>query len=165
MNPTNQTHLKKRSPAADVTRLQTESAADPSQKNASLMHTNNKELKPPTLRFSKPAAAAADDVSDKKFSEVAAVFSARKNTERSAVSSRGLLVRRRGPEEDLDPLSTFMMLRSQQTASVTATPQRSPPGSLSAPLSFHLLLYVLTFLYIFLLITLMFLYVCMQQKI
>uniref|UniRef100_A0AAQ5WVV6 Protein shortage in chiasmata 1 ortholog n=1 Tax=Amphiprion ocellaris TaxID=80972 RepID=A0AAQ5WVV6_AMPOC len=42
---------------------------------------------------------------------------------------RGLLFMRRPPEEDLDPLSTFMMLRSQQAAPVTET----PPASANSP--------------------------------
>ncbi|XP_051807077.1 protein shortage in chiasmata 1 ortholog [Acanthochromis polyacanthus] len=49
------------------------------------------------------------------------------------VSSRddhtGLLFTRRPPEKDLDPLSTFMMLRSQQAAPVTVT----APGSDNSP--------------------------------
>lgn len=133
---------------ADDTFLQKETVADMSQ-SASLMHTvntNNKEVKPATLIFSKPAAIthAKDEVSDKRFLEVAARFPARKNdvdtsrddcrTERSVVSSRddhrGPLDKRRPSEKDLDPLSTFMILRSQQMAQVTATPQSSTPGTL-----------------------------------
>ena len=146
MDPKKQTHLKKSSPARPQTEppaaagarpqtepaVQTEPAAARPQKNSSLTHTvntNKKEVKPPTLTFSRPAA-----VSDQRFPEVSfQMFSARKYPERSAVpprgDSRGLLAHRRGPEEDLDPLSTFMMLRSQQTA-----PQRSPPsGAPGAP--------------------------------
>ncbi|XP_078105996.1 protein shortage in chiasmata 1 ortholog [Sander vitreus] len=156
MNPANITPLPQlktcetaASPAeatADNTFLQKETVADMSQ-SASLMHTVNtlnKEVKPATLIFSKPAAIthAKDEVSDQRFLEVAARFPARKNnvdtsrddcrTERSVVSSRddhrGPLDKRQPSEKDLDPLSTFMILRSQQMARVTATPQSSTPA-------------------------------------
>nr|XP_033475528.1 protein shortage in chiasmata 1 ortholog [Epinephelus lanceolatus] len=144
-NPTNKTQLpilKKSEIAAfhaealaDDAHLQKETAAVMSQ-NAFLMqavNTDNKEVKStPNIR---------DQVSDKRFSEVAAMFSARKNVlnmgrddykvEQRAASlrdyPRGPLVKRRPPEKDLDPLSTFMLLRSQQTAPVTTTPQSSTP--------------------------------------
>lgn len=157
MNPTNKTqlpYLKKSETAAfhaeaaaDDMLLQRETVADTPQ-NTFLMHTvntTNKEVKPATLMLSKPADTDKDGVSDKRFSEAAAVSFARKvntgrdarQTEQSAhipeqaVSSR-LNIRdnhRRPPEKDLDPLSTFMMLRSQQTAPVTAAHQ-SAPGTL-----------------------------------
>ncbi|XP_032371378.1 protein shortage in chiasmata 1 ortholog isoform X1 [Etheostoma spectabile] len=112
------------------------------------------EVKPATLIFSKPAAITNtnEDVSDRRFLEVG--FPARKNdvdtsrddcrTERSVVSSRdnhrGLLVTKQPSEKDLDPLSTFMILRSQQLAQVTATPQSSTPapnGHQQTPPSAH----------------------------
>ncbi|XP_056233081.1 protein shortage in chiasmata 1 ortholog isoform X2 [Seriola aureovittata] len=114
-------------------------------------NTNNKDVKKPaTVLFSKPAAATntKDDISVVRFSEVADVSSARKNhtntvrddckTKQSAhtpewtASSRVNIrdnhrgvVTRRPPEKDLDPLSTFMILRSQQTAPLTGTSQSS----------------------------------------
>ncbi|XP_037632604.1 protein shortage in chiasmata 1 ortholog isoform X2 [Sebastes umbrosus] len=145
MNPTNKTqltHLKKgktatfhAEAAADDTRLRKETVADASQSSFLMqtVNTNNKDVKPAATTNTK------DEVSDKRLLEVAAMFCARKNdintfrsdcmTEQSAVSSRddhrGVLVARRPPEKDLDPLSTFMILRSQQRA---ATPQSSTPA-------------------------------------
>ncbi|XP_054467380.1 protein shortage in chiasmata 1 ortholog [Anoplopoma fimbria] len=149
MNPTNKTqstHLKKCETTADDTRLQKETSADLSQ-NAFLMrsvNTNNKEVKPATFIFSKSAAATntKDEVSDKRLLDVAGMFSARMNdvnagrddrkTEQSPLSSRDnhrcLPVTRRPPEKALDPLATFMMLRSQQTAAVTEAHQSSTPA-------------------------------------
>ncbi|XP_071339672.1 protein shortage in chiasmata 1 ortholog isoform X2 [Trachinotus anak] len=113
-------------------------------------NTNKKEVQPATLLFLKPAAATntQDEISDVRVSEVAAMSSVRKNktnagrddckTEQSVhapectVSSRlnirdshRGLVTSRSPEKDLDPLSNFMILRSQQTAPVTAAAQSS----------------------------------------
>ncbi|XP_044051343.1 protein shortage in chiasmata 1 ortholog [Siniperca chuatsi] len=154
-NPTNKT-LKKSETAvfhagdtADDTLLQKETVADTSQ-NTFLVHTvntNNKDVK--------PAATTKDEVSDKRFPEVADDCKTEQSTHtpEQATSSRlnsrdnhrGLLVTRRPPEKDLDPLSTFMILRSQQTAPVTATPQslvstpapqmeqRTPPPELQPP--------------------------------
>ncbi len=135
MNPTNKTHLKKSEAAADDTLLHKEAS-----QNTFLMHavnTSNNEVKPATIIFSKPAAPTKDEASDKKRSSEV-VFSARKidagrddcKTEQRAhvphqAASFRLNIRdnhRRPPEEDLDPLSTFMILRSQQKPTVTATP-------------------------------------------
>uniref|UniRef100_A0A3B4VMN0 Shortage in chiasmata 1 n=1 Tax=Seriola dumerili TaxID=41447 RepID=A0A3B4VMN0_SERDU len=133
--------------AADDPLLQKEILAD----TLHTVNTNNKDVKKPaTVLFSKPAAATntKDDISVVRFSEVAAVSSARKNdtntcrddckTKQSAhtpewtVSSRVNIrdshrgvVTRRPPEKDLDPLSTFMILRSQQTAPLTGASQSS----------------------------------------
>uniref|UniRef100_UPI0037E8A9FC protein shortage in chiasmata 1 ortholog n=1 Tax=Semicossyphus pulcher TaxID=241346 RepID=UPI0037E8A9FC len=150
MNPINKaqlSHLKKSKSAAFVTEVtvdplpQRESGADTSQ-TTFLMHTFN---------TNKPSATTSnkDEVSDTRFSEVSAVVSAQKNdidtggdgcephqgvhAPQQAVSSRlnvrdehrGPLVTRRPPEKDLDPLSTFMMLRSQQTAPAAAALQTS----------------------------------------
>ncbi|XP_038560284.1 protein shortage in chiasmata 1 ortholog isoform X2 [Micropterus salmoides] len=132
-NPANKTqfsHLKKSEAAeatADDTLLQKEKAADTSQ-NTFLMHTvntNDKEVK--------PATTTKDEVSHKRFPEVVDDCKVEQSAHmlKQAVSSRlnikdnhrGLLVKEHPPEKDLDPLSTFMILRSQQTASVTATLQ------------------------------------------
>uniref|UniRef100_A0A4W6ECT2 Shortage in chiasmata 1 n=1 Tax=Lates calcarifer TaxID=8187 RepID=A0A4W6ECT2_LATCA len=138
--------------AADDLHLQKEILAHTSQKTF-LSHTGNttnKEEQTATVIFSKPAAVTAntrDDIYKVRFSEVTGLSSARKNdtnrdnwkakqsthtpeqTESSTLKIRdnhsGLLVTRRPPEKDLDPLSTFMILRSQQTAPVTAAPQGS----------------------------------------
>ncbi|XP_042344529.1 protein shortage in chiasmata 1 ortholog [Plectropomus leopardus] len=143
MNPTNKTHLKISATAAfhpeataNKTYLQKETAADACQ-NAFLMptlNTNNKEIK--------STCNTKDEVSHKRFPEAAASFSASMSVigagqddcrmEQTAASSRddprGLLVKKCLPEKDIDPLSTFMLLRSQQTAAATATPQSSPPA-------------------------------------
>ncbi|XP_040010710.1 protein shortage in chiasmata 1 ortholog isoform X2 [Xiphias gladius] len=152
-NQTPLPHLKKPETAAfhaeaatDVPLLQKEILSDMSQ-NTFLMHTvntNNKGVKPTSLIFSKPATAAntKNETSDERFSEVAATSSACKSdtstggdncNNKLTVSSglnirdnrRGLPVTRHPPEKDLDPLSTFMILRSQQTAPDTAAPQSS----------------------------------------
>ncbi len=98
--------------------------------NTFLTHTvtNNREAMCATSAFSKPAATPKDE----------AVFSpcwintdkddCKTEPEPAASSTlnireRGLMVSRRRPETDLDPLSTFMILRSQQRASEVATPQ------------------------------------------
>ncbi|CAB1426361.1 unnamed protein product [Pleuronectes platessa] len=112
---------------------------------------NNKEVKPATVTLSKPAAVSntKEEMSNVRFFEVTALSSARKNnrdtgvydceTEQSVhapeqiVSSPPIIrdnhrpqqVTRRPPEKELDPLSTFMALRSQQMAPVTAAPQSS----------------------------------------
>lgn len=125
------------------TLLQKESAADASQ-NTFLMHSEDV----------KPAATTntTDKVLQKMFPEVAAVSSALSsiNTGRDncrteqdghfpapAVSSRlknrGLPRFTRLPlEKELDPLSTFMILRSQQKAPVTEAPQGSASTSATA---------------------------------
>ncbi|XP_030593133.1 protein shortage in chiasmata 1 ortholog isoform X4 [Archocentrus centrarchus] len=123
--------------------LQKETAVDSSlnvsQKPA--LSTVNKDVKPAA------AISAKDVIGDKMFSEAAACSSAHKkvtnregndyNIELSAHISeqavpstlntrdghRGLLFTRHPPELDLDPLATFMMLRSQQIAPITAPPQ------------------------------------------
>ncbi|XP_075961127.1 protein shortage in chiasmata 1 ortholog [Anarhichas minor] len=149
MNPANKTpspQLKKCQTAADDTRLQKESFAATSQ-NAFPMHavhTNNKEVKHAPVTFYKFAANAdtKDEVSNERFLDGAAMFPARKSdistrrgdckAEQSAVSTgdrhRCVPVTRRPPQKDLDPLATFMILRSQQTASVTEAPQSSTPA-------------------------------------
>uniref|UniRef100_A0A8P4GRS3 Protein shortage in chiasmata 1 ortholog n=1 Tax=Dicentrarchus labrax TaxID=13489 RepID=A0A8P4GRS3_DICLA len=151
MNPTNKTQspdLKKSKAIAlhaeateDDGLLQRETVVDV---NTFLMHTvstNNKEVK--------PAATIKEEYPDKSRTEVAATFSVCKDdintgrdeckTEQSthtpeqAASSRlnirdnhsSLLNTRRPPEKDLDPLSTFIILRSQQRAPATGTPQSS----------------------------------------
>lgn len=134
MSPTNKTHLtllhpKKSEPATVF--LQKETIADSSQNTfpTHTVNTNNKEVKPATTSKIKHEIT-------EMYSEVAARSSARKNDishtgrdvcesqlEQSDVPSRlntrdnhgGFLVSRRPPVKDLDPLSTFMMLRSQQT--------------------------------------------------
>ncbi|XP_059192347.1 protein shortage in chiasmata 1 ortholog isoform X2 [Centropristis striata] len=147
-NTTSLPHLKKSETAAchdEATAedlfLQKETVADTSQ-NASLMHrvnTNMKEVKPAATNNTR------DDVSDKTFLEVAAKFSAPTNDvnagrddrkkEQSHVSFRddhtGLLATRRPPGKDLDPLSTFMRLRSQQTSPTPAAPQSSANAAAS----------------------------------
>uniref|UniRef100_A0A8C3AIQ0 Uncharacterized protein n=1 Tax=Cyclopterus lumpus TaxID=8103 RepID=A0A8C3AIQ0_CYCLU len=151
MNPTNKTQSprpKKRETAASPAEA-TAAATRPrgetdASQNASLMHavnTNHQEVKPAPLIFSHLAATAStkDEVSEGRFLEGAGVFSAPKNdintgseTEQSAGSAgrrhRCPPVTRRPPEKDLDPLATFMMLRSQQTAPVTEAPQSSTPA-------------------------------------
>lgn len=149
MNPINKApHLKKYEAVAFHAEATTddrlprrETVADTCQ-NPFLMLTVNKhdkEVKAESLLFSKPAATTKDEVS--------AVFSAREieagrdgcttvqsdHVLEQVASSRlnirdnhrGLLVRTRPPEKSLDPLSTFMMLRAQQTAPVGATSQSS----------------------------------------
>ncbi|XP_042276574.1 protein shortage in chiasmata 1 ortholog isoform X3 [Thunnus maccoyii] len=135
MSPTNQSHLNfphlKKSEAAAAF-LQKETF--PTQ----TVNTNNKEVKPATTMKTECG------ITDEMFSEVITVSSAHKNDishtgrdvcesqlEQSGVPSRpnirdnhgGVPVSRRPPEKDLDPLSTFMMLRSQQIAAATVTPQ------------------------------------------
>lgn len=118
--------------------------------DTNLMHSvdiNIQQVKPAPVIFSKPSPASHEK-SDVvlRFSEVTSTFSVRKNdtnTERDdwkveqsihtppeqTVSLRLNVgdghrsLTRRPPKKDLDPLSTFMMLRSQQT--VTAAPQSS----------------------------------------
>ncbi|KAI9513783.1 hypothetical protein NQZ68_039447 [Dissostichus eleginoides] len=144
MNPTDKPQFpqpKKCEPAAflaeapaEDSHVHRETVADTSQ-NAFLMHkTNNKEVKPAAVIFSEPAANTntKGDVSEKRFLEVAAMFSPRETdintsrgyskTEQSAVSLG------RPGEKEMDCLSTFMILRSQQRASVTATRQSSSPA-------------------------------------
>ncbi|XP_058492394.1 protein shortage in chiasmata 1 ortholog isoform X2 [Solea solea] len=152
-NNTLLTHMKKpedaalQAEAARDNRQQKEITADMSQ-NTLLqnVNTNNEEVK-----MSKPAASAnAKDPSPKvRFSDLAALSSAHKNdtvtggedfqTKHSflppeqAVSTTLKIrdnlshqpITKRPPEKDLDPLSTFMILRSQQTTPVTAAPQSS----------------------------------------
>ncbi|XP_060927905.1 protein shortage in chiasmata 1 ortholog [Limanda limanda] len=139
--------------ATDDFPLQQQNHADTSQ-NKLLMHNvnmNNKEVKPATLTLSKLAAVSntKEEISNVRFFEVAALSSARKNnrdtggydceTEQSFQTPEQTLfsppiirdnhrhqqVTRRPPEKELDPLSTFMALRSQQMAPVTAAPQSS----------------------------------------
>ncbi|XP_068577022.1 protein shortage in chiasmata 1 ortholog [Cebidichthys violaceus] len=125
MSPTNKTplpQLKKRETAADDTRLQKQSVAATCQ-NASPMHavnTNDKEVKPAPVTFLKFAANADTKES---FLDGAGAFPAREN----GISARRP-VTRRPPVKDLDPLDTFMVLRSQQTAAVTEAPQSSAPA-------------------------------------
>ncbi|XP_031705240.1 protein shortage in chiasmata 1 ortholog [Anarrhichthys ocellatus] len=149
MNPANKTpspQLKKCQTAADDTRLQKESFAATSQDTFPMhaVHINNKEVKHAPVTFSKFAANAdtKDEVSNERFLDGAAMFPARKSdistrrgdckAEQSTVSTRDhhrcVPVTRRPPEKDLDPLATFMILRSQQTASVTEAPQSSTPA-------------------------------------
>lgn len=153
MSPTNTTqfpHLMKsesvafHAEATTVdTLLQKETVADASQ-NTFLMHSE--DVKPAAVMFSKPAAATTnttEKVSHKKFPEVAAMSSARssidcrteqdghipESTVSSRLNNRGPLVKRLPPEKELDPLSTFMILRSQQKAPVTEAPQSSASTS------------------------------------
>ena len=124
------------------------------------MHTverNNKGVKPKTLTIPKPAAAtnAKDEISDARFSGVAAVSSARRrdtNTgrddgkaaqkththEQTASSRLNIRDNHRGPlatrhplENDFDPVTAFMILRSRHTALDDAAPQSSgsAPGT------------------------------------
>lgn len=122
------------------------------------INANIKEVKATTLKFSKPAAATTytkDDISDVRFPKVSAAASAHKKITASGrdrgtepprvhateqtVSYRQEIrddhrhqpVTRRPPEKELDPLSSFMMLRSQQTTPVTAATQSSAgtPGT------------------------------------
>nr|XP_020444213.1 uncharacterized protein C9orf84 homolog isoform X2 [Monopterus albus] len=134
-------------------RLQKGTAADMCQ-NTVLMHTvntNNEEVKNAPLMFSRLIASTntKDEVSDGRFPEVAATSSACKNNigagrvdcktvQSSHMPDQAMssgLDTRRPPEEDLDPLSSFMILRSQQTAPVTAAPQSS--ASIPAPKAGH----------------------------
>ncbi|XP_006803946.2 protein shortage in chiasmata 1 ortholog [Neolamprologus brichardi] len=132
------------------TLLQKKTTVD-SSPNASQMpafNTVNKDVK------SAPVTSTKYDIGGKTFSEVASWSSAHKkdisrqghdcqmelsaNISEEAVAStlntrdddRGLLLARNPPELDLDPLATFMMLRSQQIAPVSASPQSS--GSTAA---------------------------------
>lgn len=106
-------------------------------------NTLNKDVK------SAPVTSTKYDIGGKKFSEVASWSSAHKkgisrqghdcqmelsaNMSEEAVAStlntrdddRGLLFARNPQELDLDPLATFMMLRSQQITPVSASPQSS----------------------------------------
>lgn len=143
MNPTDKPQFpqpKKCEPAAflaeapaEDSHLHRETVADTSQ-NAFLMHkANNKEVKPAAVIFSEPAPNTKDDVSEKRFLEVAAMFSPREtdiNTSRgySKAEQSAVSLGRPG-EKEMDCLSTFMILRSQQRASVTATRQSSSPGT------------------------------------
>jgi len=146
MKPTNETpspRPKKRETDAfpaeatsAATRLQEETDADAYQ-NASLMHTanaNHKAVKPAPLLFSHSAATTTrDGVSEGRFLEDPGVVSARK-TEQSAGSTahrhRCPQFMRRPPEEELNPLATFMLLRSRHTAPATEASQSSTPGTL-----------------------------------
>ncbi|XP_030274242.1 protein shortage in chiasmata 1 ortholog isoform X4 [Sparus aurata] len=144
VNPTNKTqfpHLEKSKAVAfpakastDGTLSKSETVAVDSCQKTLLVHTVNtinKEVK--------PAATNKDEISDKRFSDIVAVFSAHKintegydhkteqsiNTPEKTVPST-VKIRdnhKHPPKTDLDPLSTFMILRSQQTAPVTATSQ------------------------------------------
>uniref|UniRef100_A0A668UJC5 Shortage in chiasmata 1 n=2 Tax=Oreochromis aureus TaxID=47969 RepID=A0A668UJC5_OREAU len=132
------------------TLLQKKTTVD-SSPNASQMpafNTVNKDVKPAAV------TSTRYDIGGKKFSEVASCSSAHKkgigrqghdcqmelgaNISKEAVAStlntrdddRGLLFARNPPELDLDPLATFMMLRSQQITPVSASPQSS--GSTAA---------------------------------
>ncbi|XP_034081149.1 protein shortage in chiasmata 1 ortholog isoform X1 [Gymnodraco acuticeps] len=144
MNPTDKPQFpqrKKCEPAAflaeapaEDSHLHRETVADTSQ-NAFLMHnTNNKEVKPAAVIFSEPAANTntKDDVSEKRFLEVAAMFSPREtdiNTSRGySKAEQSALTLGHPGEKEMDCLSTFMILRSQQRASVTATRQSSSPA-------------------------------------
>ncbi|CAK6959730.1 protein shortage in chiasmata 1 ortholog [Scomber scombrus] len=162
MSPTNRTHLnsphQKKSEAVAAF-LQKETITDSSQNSLPTHAVNtNKEVKPAVLMFPKPETTTKTKhgVTDKMFSEVVSISSARKNdtsyTGREVCEShsqlsdvpsrpnirddhRGVLVSRRPPEKDLDPLSTFMMLRSQQRSPQscvnTAAPKvdEQPPQS------------------------------------
>ncbi|XP_070759887.1 protein shortage in chiasmata 1 ortholog [Enoplosus armatus] len=158
LNPTNKTKFSLAAFHAEDTDacLQKETDADGLQKTFPMHTVNTNKVK--------PAATTKDEVSDKRFPEVAALSSAHKtkddckteqsaHTPEQAASSRlnirdnhrRLPVTRRPPEKDLDPLSTFMILRSQQTAAVAATPQsfvstpapqvdqQTPPPELQPP--------------------------------
>ncbi|KAI3372610.1 hypothetical protein L3Q82_023088, partial [Scortum barcoo] len=129
---TNKTHLKKSEAAADDTLVEKESP-----QNTFLMHTvstNNNEVKPATITFSKHAASTEGKALDKKTevtsftSKIDAGRDDCKTEQRAHVPEKAASTRlnirdnhRHPPKEDLDPLSTFMTLRSQQTPSVTAT--------------------------------------------
>ncbi|KAK5870832.1 hypothetical protein PBY51_003745 [Eleginops maclovinus] len=127
--PTNKTQLRQpkkcervafhaEAPLED-SHLHRETVADTSQ-NAFLMHnTNDKDVKPAAVIFSDPAADTntKDNVSEKRFSEVAAMFSTRdtdrrehSKREQSAVSPRddpgALLVAGRPADKEMDSLST-----------------------------------------------------------
>lgn len=104
------------------------------------VNPHHKGVKPETVVFSQPAAATRDDVP--------AGFSAResdvcKTVQRARVlgqvassglnfrdNCRGLPVRNPS-EKTLDPLSSFMMLRAQQTAPSSSSP--SPSQSPASP--------------------------------
>ncbi|XP_053181467.1 protein shortage in chiasmata 1 ortholog [Scomber japonicus] len=167
ISPTNETHLKspdqKKSEAVAAS-LQKETITDSSQHSLPMHAVNtNKEVKPAALMFPKPETLTKTKhgVTDKMFSEVVSISSARKNDIRptgrdvsesqsqlSNVPSRpnirdnhrGILVSKRPREKDLDPLSTFMMLRSQQRSPQscvnTAAPKvdkQPPPSELRPP--------------------------------
>ncbi|XP_036953332.1 protein shortage in chiasmata 1 ortholog isoform X4 [Acanthopagrus latus] len=155
VNPTNKTqfpHLEKSEAVAfpdkastDGTQSKSETVADSYQKTF-LVHTVNtisKEVK--------PAATNKDEISDKRFSDIVAVFSAHKinteghdckteqsiNTPERTVSSTVKIgdSHKYPPKKDLDPLATFMILRSQQTAPVTATSQSLTSSKTAAPVN------------------------------
>lgn len=144
VNPTNKTQfsdLEKSKAVAfpakastDGTLSKSETVAVDSCQKTLLVHTVN------TINEEvKPAATTRDEISDKRFSDIVAVFSAHKintegydqkteqsiNTSKKTVSSTVKIGdnHKHPPKKDLDPLSTFMILRSQQTAPVTATSQ------------------------------------------
>ncbi|XP_026176904.1 protein shortage in chiasmata 1 ortholog [Mastacembelus armatus] len=125
--------------ATDNTVFQKGTAADLSW-NTFLLHSQ--EVNPEIVIIPKPAANTDNkyEISGERFPEVAAMSFASKNvssmgrddfdtkpsslTTKQAVSGRlNSRIMRRPPEKDLDPLSTFMILRSQQTAPVTAALQ------------------------------------------
>lgn len=141
ISPTNEIHLKsphQKNSEAVAAFLQKETITDSSQNSLPTHAVNtNKEVKPAALMFPKPETLTKTKhgVTDKMFSEVVSISSARKNdishTGRDVCESqsqlsnvpsrlnirddhRGILVSKRPREKDLDPLSTFMMLRSQQ---------------------------------------------------
>ncbi|KAK2901796.1 hypothetical protein Q8A73_011542 [Channa argus] len=111
---------------------------------------HNEKVRPANIKFSKTSATtnAKYKVSAKMFTEVEAVSSAHNNnintnednfrTEQSShvpeqpvsfrLNDRDLLVKRRPPEKELDPLSIFMMLRSHHKVVVTSVPQPSSPA-------------------------------------
>lgn len=145
INPINKSPQKKKSDAVtfdadaatDYRFLQTETVADICQKTVLVrcVNTNEKEVKCET--FLNPAATTKDKVStafsahevDTGRNSCQTVGST-KILERVVASRlnfrdnhRDLLAKRCLPEKNLDPLSTFMMLRAQQTAPVNATPQ------------------------------------------
>ncbi|KAM7391226.1 hypothetical protein PAMP_021930 [Pampus punctatissimus] len=122
MSPTNKPHLEESETASAVCQKQT----FPTQN----ISTNNKEVKSATTTKTKHSAT------DEMFSEVVTISSACANDtsqtgsdgcesqlEQNNVPSRLDIRDNHGGVLELDPLSTFLMLRSQQTASVAAAPQ------------------------------------------
>ncbi|KAM7415770.1 hypothetical protein PAMA_018029 [Pampus argenteus] len=122
MSPTNKLHLEESETAAAVRQKQTFPTHT--------VNTNNNEVKSATT------AKTKHDVTDEMFSEVVTIYSActndtshtgndicRRQLEQSDVPCRLDIRDDHSGVLELDPLSTFLMLRSQQTASVAAALQ------------------------------------------
>lgn len=144
-SPTNKTHLRSpdlKGPEAASVIVQKETITDSSQNSLQThtFNTNNKEVKPAALMFSKPETTtnAKHGITNKMFSD-------------ATIPSR------RPPETGLDPLSTFIMLRTQQRypQSSVNTAGTMPLiwflATLCAPAALDLGIYYIYKLYVFML--------------